>query len=708
MHFFRKSSVKNHRRLNLQQCAVPVVASERLEDRRVLATFGTPWPDARNLSVSFPTDQSTIGAYSNSLRTVLDQVADRQEWQEAVLRAFQTWSVQANINIGLVPDRGDAFGTAGLGVNDPRFGELRLGAFPQPGVLASALPYQQIAGTWSGDVLLNTQANWFLGDWNSGAPVIPPSANAKGPAVELFSVLLHEAGNALSVADNTARGTVMYTDYLGPKGTLTTSDISAIRRIYGTRRDVYELVSNNSRSAATRIMHPAGYTGQSPLSVRGSLNTMNDVDFYRFRPLVGKEKVTVRLQAAGISLLKARLEVLDSTGVRISDVKADSIFENNLQLEIGSLNPLRDYFIRVIRNSSDVFGIGDYRIDLDYRDPSLQPSIVPPVYDADAEDEDDAVVDYVSVDQLFSQGMVSTETGTNDSLATATLLETSPGFLPSTRYEAQASLASPTDRDFFRVKAPTLVSGVLNIDVNPVGNLQPVMDVVVMNAAGDRVPARLLEKAGNGRSVQILNPTANAEYVIGIQSLPTSATRTGNYLVTVDFSTEAASMTDMFSGEVTGLQSDFSSLQTSKSQLFRFDLSAAAATMNEGIQLSIFNARTRDLVFALSVGAGITTTEYLWLAQGEYILQADVRTRAGQLPGRVGFRLQADVLSDDQGPNPVDPTVVLPPIQDPWIWTDYPLTNPPLISLPPVLIEDPWIDERSLDYYAHYYSVYYG
>lgn len=705
---FTKSAVRNRRRHRVGEFVTPVPACERLEDRQMLATFGTPWPDARNLSVSFPTDQSTIGAYANSLRTVLDQVADRQDWQETALRAFQTWAVQANINIGLVPDRGDTFGTPGLGVNDPRFGELRLGAFPQPGVLASALPYQQIAGTWSGDVLLNTQTNWFLGDWESGSPISVPAPNEKGPAVELFSVLLHEAGNALSLADNTTRGTVMYTDYLGPRGALTQTDIAAIRRIYGARRDIYETVSNNTRGRATRIVHPTGYNGQTPLSVRASLNTMNDVDFYRFRPLAGREKVTVRLQAAGISLLKAQLEVLDSAGVKIADVKADSIFENNLQLEIGSLNPGRDYFIRVVRNSSDVFGIGDYRIDLDYRDPSQQPSILAPVYDADAEDEDDDVVEYLSVDDLFSQGLVSMEVQTNDTLTTATVLETSPGYLQSTRFEAQASLSSATDRDFFRFQAPSLVSEVLNIDVDPVGMLQPAMDIVVMNAAGDRVPSRLLEKAGSGRSVQILNPTANATYVIGVQTLATSETRTGNYLLAVDFSTEAAGMTDMFSGEVAGIQSDFSNLQSRKSQLFRFDLSATATTTDQGIQLSIFNARTRDLVFTFSVGAGITTTEYLWLPKGEYVVKADARTRSGPVSGSVGYRLRADVLSDDQGPNPVDPTQVLPPIQDPWIWTDYPPTSPPTLSLPPTLIDDPWMDERTLDYLADYYTTYYG
>lgn len=706
---FHNQRARRSRRSLSNVSTTSLVSIEEMEARQLPTTFGVPWPDARNLSVSFPTDNTTIGAYGNSLRTVLDQVTDRSVWQETALRAFQTWAVQANINIGLVPDRGDALGTIGLANNDPRFGEFRVGAFPQPGVLASALPYQQIAGTWSGDVLLNTQSNWFLGDWNSGSTITVPAPNAKGQAVELFSVLLHEAGNALGVADNNLRNTVMFTDYTTPKGRLTASDITAIRNIYGARRDIYETVANNSRATATRIVHPVGYNGQTPLSVRGSLNTMSDVDFYRFRPLAGRDRVNVRLWASGISLVKAKMEVLDSTGVKIGDVKTDSIFENNLQLEVGSLDPTRDYFIRVARNTTDVFGIGDYRIDLDYRDPSLQPSIVPPVWDADAIDEDHQTVDYVSVDQLFSNRLVSTETNANNTLARATRLETTPGFLRNTRFEAQASLSSATDRDFYRFTAPTTVAGVLNIDVNPVGNLNPHMDVVVMNGAGDRVPARFLKKAGEGRSLQILNPVAGAEYVIGVQSLATSATRTGNYIVTVDFATEAASMKTVFGGSVTSSQSDFSQIETAKSQLFRFDLSATAATNREGVQLSIFNERTLDLVFSLSVGAGLTTTEYIWLPKGAYLLQADSRTRQSQIAGTISFQLRADVISDDQGPSPVDPTIVTPPpVSPPWIWTDYPPQKPPVVSPPPPVMEDPWLEEQNLNLFRDYYSVYYG
>ncbi len=134
---------------------------ERLENRQVMATFGVPWPEPRSLSVSFPSDNASIGAFPNSIRERFDQVADRAQWQYEALRAFQTWAAVTNINVGLVPDRGDDFGAVGLSSNDPRFGEIRIGAFPQGATLANAAPFDPLSGTWSGDVLLNTETNYF-------------------------------------------------------------------------------------------------------------------------------------------------------------------------------------------------------------------------------------------------------------------------------------------------------------------------------------------------------------------------------------------------------------------------------------------------------------------------------------------------------------------------------------------------------------------
>ncbi len=202
--------------------------------------FGTPWPDARNLTLSFPDDEVAVGAYRNELRQTLDQVTDRQVWKTEVARAFQTWAVESNLSIGLRNDRSDSFGTVGLPVRDPRFGDIRVGAFPQSqSVLANAVPFSSQSGTWAGDLLLNSDVDFVWNDWGSGTP-------QSASEVDLFSVLLHEAGNSLGIADNANPASVMFQSYSGPKGSLTTIDREAIRSLYGVRSDAYETQSNNT------------------------------------------------------------------------------------------------------------------------------------------------------------------------------------------------------------------------------------------------------------------------------------------------------------------------------------------------------------------------------------------------------------------------------------------------------------------------------
>lgn len=683
-------------------------AAELLEVRTAPAAFGMPWADPRSLSVSFPTDNATIGPYSNSLREVLDQVTDRKVWQEAVLRAFQTWSVHANINIGLTPDRGDHFGTIGLASNDPRFGEFRIGAFPQPGVLASASPFQPNAGTWSGDIFVNTQINWFLADWNSTSAITVPAPDQQGPAYELFSVLLHEAGNALGLPDTRVSGSVMFETYEGPKGSLTPSDIRSIRTLYGNRTDPFEQTSNNSRLAATRIRNPTGYTGETPIRVQGSLHTRNDQDFYRFRPIRGQEKMAIRLNAAGISLVKARIEVLNARGEKIADAKADSIFENNLEVEIGSLNPSTDYFIRVSPNTSDVFAIGDYEIVLDYRDSSQRPPLKPATHDADAVDEDDQPIAYVDIDSLFSNGLVDAESNPNNTLTTAQQLTTSPGFLVGTRFEAISSLNYAGDRDLFRFTVPTGTPGVLNLNVAPLGFEKADLEVFVFNAQGDRVAAREIVQAAGARSLIIDNPVPGGTYVVGVRASAGASVTTGNYIVTADVATDPAEVSEVFSGSVSGNAADFSNFTTYKSQLFRFDLSAFGGNNSQGVQLTFIDQRTRNIALTISVANGASTTEYVWLPKGDYLIMADLRTRTGGSTTPIGFRLLADVLSDDQGPNPVDPTNILSPPAPPWRWTPPPTSQPPVIDLPFVVVEDPWLEESYIEFVPNYYTLFFG
>src|SRR5262249_28954268 len=84
--------------------ARPRLKREHLEARDVPATFGTPWADGEHLTLSFAPDGTPINGVGSSLFASLG--AYPQSWQTEILRAYQTWAVSADINIGVVADGG--------------------------------------------------------------------------------------------------------------------------------------------------------------------------------------------------------------------------------------------------------------------------------------------------------------------------------------------------------------------------------------------------------------------------------------------------------------------------------------------------------------------------------------------------------------------------------------------------------------------------
>jgi len=109
---------------------------EPLEDRLTPALFGYPWPESTHLTVSFvpdgtliapsrvAPDNTVLDGPRSQLFATLDAPATAG-WQGEILRALQTWAVQANINVGLVDDDGSPLGTVGALQHDPRFGDIR-------------------------------------------------------------------------------------------------------------------------------------------------------------------------------------------------------------------------------------------------------------------------------------------------------------------------------------------------------------------------------------------------------------------------------------------------------------------------------------------------------------------------------------------------------------------------------------------------------
>ena len=161
------------------------------------ATFGVPWADPSRLTLSFAPDGTAIAGHTSSLFQTLNAQQPTAVWQREILQAFQTWAVQANINIGLVSDGGEAFGTAGPSQHDPRFGDIRVGAQSMsPDALSISVPNDPtLSSTWGGDVLINSNDNFGSG------------------GLDLYSVMLHEAGHVFGLGDSTDSDSPMYDQY---------------------------------------------------------------------------------------------------------------------------------------------------------------------------------------------------------------------------------------------------------------------------------------------------------------------------------------------------------------------------------------------------------------------------------------------------------------------------------------------------------------
>lgn len=658
------------------------IGIQLLEDRRLLAVFGTAWPNARDLTVSFPTDGAQVGNYDNEVNALLDSIASRQDWQELALRAYQTWAVHADLNVGLRNDYNNDFGVPGMAVGDPRFGEFRVGAFPQQGLIASSIPFQAIAGTNSGDLLLNSNEQFTFHDWSGNQGPDPSTIGLNDR--DLFSLLLHESGNTLGLDDNLDVSSVMFRQYTVPKGILTNDDITAIQSLYGQRTDPYESVDNGQVQLAQLIPTPAGLDPHHEvIRTRGSLVTGTDVDVYKIVPVAGADAVTIRLRARGVSLLQSRLEVVDSLGQVISQSGAASVFENDNEIVLSGIAGQAEVYLRVSAiDPSDIYSVGDYWLEVDYRSAAQQAS-------------DPTAGAYDSgPDTLFANyDLADTELGTNESIADATdvLANTSA----NNRFEIESAVSTATDVDYFKLTAPSTVSGRMMVHVAGVGAARPDVRVQIVDASGQHVGTGARLRADGTFTVEVASPQASQDYYLRIAVDPNSAVGVGNYVALAEFETPATQMNDLVSGELTDASDRYVRWTAEKTKLFRFDLEAMSANPDHAVRLTVYDAHTRQIQLIAVTRAGITRGALAWLQQGEYILRftALSGTPSGTAPPITGlsFSLKADGISDDQDEDNVDPAD--DPNHDPYSYDD---------SYGSGYYEYQYEDDMVYDYYDYY------
>ncbi len=470
----------------------------------------------------------------------------------------------------------------------------------------------------------------------------------------------------------------MFRQYTVPKGVLTAGDIADIQSLYGARTDPYELIDNGELQAATLIPAPVGFDPASNvIRTRGSLSSAADVDHYEIIPVAGQDTATIRLNAAGISLLNARIEILDRSGHMLNRAQATSVFQNDSTLQIAGLEKHDVIFVRVTAaDPGDVYSVGDYELEVDYRDAETQAA-------------DPVAGDYDSgTDSLFTNfALLDSEQGANDTQSDAEMVRQSPSH-PNTRYEFQSSVSAATDVDFLKITAPAEISGHLRIDVAAVGDGQPGLVVEVVDDSGQYVGTAGRLHADGSWTLEVAQPQAGKDYYLRISVDPSSAVSVGNYIATAEFTAPGSQMNQLASGEVSSTVDEFVRWTAGKTKLYRFDLIASGGGVGEGVKLTIYDAHTQKMQLVVAASSDLTRSALAWLQQGDYILRFEAISTSGNDVAKISYSVTTDGISDDQDEDGED-------------GDDDPFYDPYESYV------EPEYDDETYPYYYYYYYYYY-
>jgi hypothetical protein len=593
---------------------------EHLEDRCLPATWGNPWPDGTHLTLSFARDGTPTGTQPSELSRLLAG-SPTAAWQRAVLRAFQTWAVNANLNVSVVPDGGQPFGTPGSIQGDPRFGDVRIGAQRlDPSQAAFAHPFDVAAGTWAGDVFLNSGYRFGLG---------------QPDAYDLYSVALHEAGHVFGLDDGTDPASPMFGSYLGTRTGLTPGDVAALQALYGPRQpDAYEGQSGNDTTAtATPLALFDPHSATPGKTIEADVSTATDQDYYRLRVGPQNGPVTVRLQTSGVSSLLAEVTVFNGAGQVVASASATDPMAGDLAVTFSSTQAA-DYYVRVRGASGDVFGIGGYRL-------TAVPAVAAQAAGSAAK---------------LAPTQPNPDNHTNDTLATATVLQRSAALTDSRfDYAYRASIGDPTDVDYYAVQSPNANKLGTNQTLTVMawglgGGLDP--QVTVYDGQGNPVAANVLVHEGGNYVIQIPGVQPNTRYFFAVSGRG----GVGDYFLGLDFGPAATDLQTLAAGTAGTADAGPTPFTVARSGVYHFVLTADAPAELTVVGSDGSVAGTLD-------AAGNPASLTLFLPAGDYTLRVTPLGGAGPVDYSVG----GITLSDPIDPYLLDPTLapVPPPAPTP-------------------------------------------
>ncbi len=312
---------------------------ESLEERQLLsAVNGGDWVYPGRVTYSLIPDGTSIGGTPSALFSTLNQYSSTSSWETTLAKAFAAWEDVTKVNLVQVSDDGSAVGSGTDQQGASNFGDIRIGAMPEPsGELAFAfLPPPKNGGSAAGDIIFNSNVNWGTNGY------------------DLATVAIHEIGHSLGLDHSSLTSAAMYAYYNGTKQSLTTDDVSGIQSVYGARSNT---AGNTSASHATSVA--LNGNGQATLT-NEQISAATDADWYSvIVPQNTNGSMTITIQSSNLSLLEPRVTVYNGKVTGLAQASVTSL-GGTATVTINGVTPGQTYYLRASAASTTGGTAGGY------------------------------------------------------------------------------------------------------------------------------------------------------------------------------------------------------------------------------------------------------------------------------------------------------------------------------------------------------------
>lgn len=599
------------------------------------------WFSPSRLSISFAPDGTTVGRSTSKLYETFAGMLSAAELEQTIISAFETWARLSNINVGVMADSGDPFGTGGPSQGDLRFGDIRVGAVPMAGdVYAVAVPHNEmLSGTWAGDILFNSEAKFADAD-------------------AIYTVALHEAGHVLGLGHSDNPLSVMHPT--AQNSTLHSTDVLAIQDLYGVRAlDQYDQGNdrNDTMADAVRIRNTGSVDGRIPLVVFGDIEGAADVDYFYLRPQSEYTgSVTFRVVSDSISTLNPTMQLFDENGTLLGQASGSGHLGNDLSLTLPSVDPTLDYFVQLSATGGQPHDIGSYAL-VTTIDGKLTEGmeLLDQIMRGDygfLKQNDVQDMFLSDVPAFFNNDLL-----TNDTIATATPLDELPGATSPTKFRTQGSLFQRRDVDYYSVDAG---SGIMTVNVVAQGNTQLIPDLDILDQDGNPVTTRNLVNGNGEQTIQATGLVEDNTYYVRVSADRRSDEFSmGNYLLDVDFNRPEFIPNTLASGNVSRFSNRrIHTMYVAQTQIFHFGLTSGTGRINPNatLYMSVYD-ELGSLVYRVATRPGERrTSQSVVLKPGSYQIRVTLSNSTFGRNTWISYSVDGLGISDPTGPELVDPS----------------------------------------------------